>query len=170
MANLANLQPGSRFIIIDTVGGLLVATALERLGGEAVTNTELALITTIGDGRVLYLSESDTPPQFPILNILNMPAEHISILKYLDWAAADEDHEPSEYMAIIEGSLLNNHSVRAPFETETGEYRSIGQKERYEKRKNALEAHENLREELFAGEWDGYVSHLKVYVPINLSK
>jgi tRNA (adenine-N(1)-)-methyltransferase non-catalytic subunit len=34
MANLANLRPGGRFIIVDAIGGLLVATALERLGGE----------------------------------------------------------------------------------------------------------------------------------------
>lgn len=124
MANLANLRPGGRYIVVDAVSGLLVATALERLGGE---------------GRVLYMSESDTPPQFQALDLLNMPESHISILKQLDWAASDEDHEP----------------IRAPFETDTGEYRSIGQKERYEKRKLALEAHAQLREEFFAGEWDG---------------
>jgi tRNA (adenine58-N1)-methyltransferase non-catalytic subunit len=34
MANLANLRPGGRFIIVDAISGLLVATALERLGGK----------------------------------------------------------------------------------------------------------------------------------------
>jgi len=35
MANLASLRPGGRFIIVDAISGLLVATALERLGGKS---------------------------------------------------------------------------------------------------------------------------------------
>jgi len=85
-----------------------------------------------------------------------MPEEHVSILRFLDWAAADEEHEPSGYLHSRTKKLHPNiPPVRAPFETETGEYRSIGQKERYEKRKIASEALEELRDELFAGEWDG---------------
>jgi tRNA (adenine-N(1)-)-methyltransferase non-catalytic subunit len=34
MANLANLGPGGRFLIVDTTGGMLVAAALDRLGGK----------------------------------------------------------------------------------------------------------------------------------------
>lgn len=123
IANLANLRPGGKFIVIDSIGGLLVATALERLGGE---------------GTVLYITEADSPPQFPIIDLLNMPEEHTTILKYLDWASVDEEHDP----------------IRAPIEPE-GEYRSEGQKGRYEKRRQIIEAYERLREELFAGEWDG---------------
>lgn len=34
MANLANLRPGGRFLVVDTTGGLLVGAALDRLGGD----------------------------------------------------------------------------------------------------------------------------------------
>ncbi|KAG8778613.1 tRNA (adenine(58)-N(1))-methyltransferase non-catalytic subunit trm6 [Serendipita sp. 397] len=123
IANLANLRPGGRFLVVDTTGGLLVATTLERLGGS---------------GTVLYLSETDTPPEFPIVDLLNLK-EKAETLKHLDWAAADEEHVP----------------IRAPIEPPTGEYKSEGQRERYEKRRQALEAQAQLREDLFAGEWDG---------------
>lgn len=84
-----------------------------------------------------------------------MPEGHISILSFLDWASADEEHDPSTYTHTTSRNTLKVLLVRAPFETDTGEFRSIGQKERYEKRKNAMDALDQLREELFTGQWDG---------------
>lgn len=63
---------------------------------------------------------------------------------WCDWNTRDCTH----YTAQI---------VRAPIEPETGEYRSAGQQARYDKRRMAQDALEQVREELFSGEWDGLV-------------
>lgn len=47
-----------------------------------------------GSGRALFISDLDCPPVFPILNIMNMTEEVKSTLRCIDWAAADEDHNP----------------------------------------------------------------------------
>lgn len=113
-----------------------------------------------------------------------MTEQQTAILSSLDWAAASEDYEPSTlFCSFLSVSFLfllslplivwvlcfyflfpiiiivetNIYKVRAPTEAEDGQYRSQGQKERYERRKLAIEALEVVREELFAGEWDGSV-------------
>ena len=104
MMSLANLRPGARFIIVDSTGGLVVAAALDRLAGNIdskFTCLNIVLISTsAGKGRVLYLSEVDTPPQFPPTSLMNMSDEYMSVLEHLDWAAVDEEHVPSQFNPI----------------------------------------------------------------------
>jgi hypothetical protein len=65
------------------------------------THLDIVLISTpAGEGRVLYLSEVDTPPQFPPTDLMNMNEKSMSILEHLDWAAVDEEHVPSQFGPI----------------------------------------------------------------------
>ena len=92
---------------------------------------------------------------------MNMSEKYTSILRHLDWAAVDEEHVPgrSDVVKISDIALTIRHIVRAPIEPDSGEYRSAGQQARYDKRRMAQDALEQVREELFSGEWDGLVLH-----------
>lgn len=125
MLNLANVRPGGKYIIVDEASGLVVSAVLDRLGGEC---------------RIISINDSDSPPAYPVLNLMSYDKKDLAkVLSTLNWATAQEDHVP----------------VHAPLDPTPGCIYSERQRARLDKRKVASDAVMNTRSELFAGGFDG---------------
>jgi len=49
----------------------------------------------LGQGRILTITDSDSPPTYHIIDHLNIPSErHSKIISSLNWATADESYVP----------------------------------------------------------------------------
>jgi tRNA (adenine-N(1)-)-methyltransferase non-catalytic subunit len=121
MLSFSNCEPGSRVLCVDDTSGLLPGAILSRMGG---------------DGALLLLNDADSPPANPLLPLLNLPAELLAPLNYLNWAHATEDYEAAEVVPEPEEG------------TEDKARRKL------HKRREILNAVEKRREVLFEGEWD----------------
>ncbi|KAJ8084519.1 tRNA (adenine(58)-N(1))-methyltransferase non-catalytic subunit trm6 [Marasmius tenuissimus] len=124
MLLLANVQPGGRYLVVDDASGIVVSGVLERLGG---------------DGRLLTICDTDSPPAYPIMANMNFKPNEVSVLASLNWATAQEEYAP----------------IMAPSDLSQDDIRSNSQKSRLKKRKQVSDALYKTREELFAGEFDG---------------
>ncbi|KAK1234828.1 tRNA (adenine(58)-N(1))-methyltransferase non-catalytic subunit trm6 [Marasmius sp. AFHP31] len=124
MLLLANVQPGGKYLVVDDASGIVVSGVLERLGG---------------DGRLLTICDTDSPPAYPIMANMNFKPSEVSILASLNWATAQEEYAP----------------IMAPSDLPQDDIRSNSQKSRLKKRKQVSDALHKTREELFAGEFDG---------------
>ncbi|KAK2461432.1 hypothetical protein APHAL10511_005895 [Amanita phalloides] len=127
MLNLANVRPGRRYIAVDDASGLVVAGILDRLRGE---------------GRLLTICGTDSPPAYPVLGNMNFkPQETQAVISTLNWATADPDHVP----------------LVPPSELPPEEIRSERQKSRLKKRKTMNDVLHATRNELFSGEFDALI-------------
>ncbi|TRM66234.1 Gcd10p family-domain-containing protein [Schizophyllum amplum] len=123
----ANVRPGGRYIAVDDASGMLVAGILERMGSE---------------GRLITICDVDSPPAYPVINNMNFTPGATAVLASLNWASADEDYAP--LIASTEGD-------------DDTDGRSDRQMARLGKRKATAEGLLNLRDELFAGEFDALI-------------
>lgn len=94
MLSLANVRPGWKGIVVDDVGGLLVAAVIERLGGS---------------GTVLVINDADSPPDLHFLSPLNFPNHAMVPLKSLNWAQVESDWSSRETREVMQ---LFNQSER----------------------------------------------------------
>lgn len=78
---LANVRPGGRYLVVDDTGGLVTAGILERMGCE---------------GRILLFTESESPPGWGVLNVMNFGERELACAKWLNWMEADEDYQRRE--------------------------------------------------------------------------
>ncbi|KAI0274789.1 Gcd10p-domain-containing protein [Gloeopeniophorella convolvens] len=125
MLNLGNVRPGGRYIAVDDASGMVVSAVLERLGGS---------------GRLITVCDVDSPPAYPVMTQMNFPKEFTNpVLSSLNWATADEEYTPIVLSA----------------EPASGAFGSDKHKSRLTKRKTASDVLFGVREELFAGEFDG---------------
>lgn len=107
-----------------------------------------------GTGTVLFITDQESPPQLPTVNMMNFNSSVASTFKWTDWAAVDEEYTPSMYLIYcVSCQLLICGSVRAP--TAVQEFKSDGQKDRIRKRKAVADLADSMRQDLFAGEWNG---------------
>ncbi|KAF6766715.1 Gcd10p family-domain-containing protein [Ephemerocybe angulata] len=111
--NLANIHPGGRFLVVEDASGIVASAILKRLGG---------------DGQLLAICDTESPPAFPVMQQLNLTPDEIKPLRSLNWATALQDYNP----------------IVPPSDLAPGEIRSERQKSR-------------LKKQLFAGEFDGLV-------------
>ncbi len=83
-----------------------------------------------------------------------------SVLSSLNWATAQEDYTPGTGGSNIsaEMSIHIFFLVLPPSDVPAEEIKSERQKARLKKRKLVIDALASTREELFAGEFDGWVS------------
>ncbi|KAF8078954.1 Gcd10p family-domain-containing protein [Lyophyllum atratum] len=127
MLNLANIRPGGRYLAVDDASGLVVTGILERMGGE---------------GRLLTICDTDSPPAYPVMANMNFKPHIASgVLVSLNWATAEEDYNP-----IIPPSDIPQEDIR-----------SERQKSRLNKRKAVSDLLTSTREELFNGEFDSLI-------------
>ncbi|KAF5312145.1 hypothetical protein D9619_002600 [Psilocybe cf. subviscida] len=124
MLHLGNIRPGGKYLAVDDASGLLVAGILERMGGE---------------GRLLTICHTDSPPAYPVVQQMNFPSSITDVMLSLNWATADEDYTP----------------ILPPFDPVEGVVRSDRQKQRLNKRKAVSDLLNNTRDELFSGEFEG---------------
>ncbi|KAF5368394.1 hypothetical protein D9758_002197 [Tetrapyrgos nigripes] len=126
MLNLTNIRAGGRYIVVDDASGIVVSAVLERMGGQ---------------GRLITICDTDSPPAYPVMINMNFNAEIVTPLLSLNWATSQEDYAP----------------VGPPSDVPPEEIRSDRQKQRLKKRKLVNDALDKTREELFAGEFDSLV-------------
>lgn len=138
LLNLSNIRPGGCYLVIDDVGGLLIGSILERLGGH---------------GRIFVLTDSDSPPGWPVLEAMNFEKRVLDrCLGWLNWSLAAEDY------TSVEGADGGDDDDDEAPEGETEAER--------EKRERKLQAKarrkgkqvadlERTRDELHRGNWDG---------------
>jgi tRNA (adenine-N(1)-)-methyltransferase non-catalytic subunit len=104
MMNIANVQPGGRYIAVDDASGMLVSGILERLGG-AKLYTFWFLVSDIsrsGDGRLITVCDVDSPPAYPVVVHMNFKKDAVSpVLSSLNWSTVQEDYTPSRYLRNI---------------------------------------------------------------------
>ncbi|KAJ7040317.1 Gcd10p family-domain-containing protein [Mycena alexandri] len=124
--NMANIRPGGRYLAVDDASGLIVSGILERMGG---------------DGRLLTICNTDSPPAYPVTVNMNFTNETVAVLSSLNWATAEPGHTP----------------LVAPVDVPADQIKSDRQKTRLNKRKAALDLLNTTREELFAGEFDALI-------------
>ncbi|KAF7792269.1 hypothetical protein EIP86_003305 [Pleurotus ostreatoroseus] len=117
--NLASVHPGGRYLAVDDASGIVVAGILQRLGGT---------------GRLVTITDIESPPAYPCAVHMNFPKEYTSVMTSLNWATADEEYTP----------------IVASSEPPAGTYKSEGQRSRLYKRKLATDTLMQNREELFA--------------------
>ncbi|KAF9567796.1 Gcd10p-domain-containing protein [Agrocybe pediades] len=123
MLNMGNVRPGGRHLAVDDSSGILIAGMLERMGGE---------------GRLLSICHTDSPPAYPIVTQMNFDHSVTEVLASLNWATAEEDYVP----------------ILASNDTPQDQAKSERQKNRLNKRKTISDLLQNTRDELFSGEFD----------------
>lgn len=64
--------------MVDDTGGLLTAAIMERIGCE---------------GRILVFTETDSPPAWGVLGVMNWGDRELECVKWLNWMEAEEDYE-----------------------------------------------------------------------------
>jgi tRNA (adenine-N(1)-)-methyltransferase non-catalytic subunit len=75
---LANVRPGGRYLLVDDTGGLVTAAMLERMGCE---------------GSIMTFTETDSPPAWGVLSVMNFAERELECVKWLNWMEADEDYK-----------------------------------------------------------------------------
>jgi tRNA (adenine-N(1)-)-methyltransferase non-catalytic subunit len=96
--NLANIYPGGKYLIIDDASGLIASAILERLGGgpaSHITRPCPSDIALLGDGRLLAITDTESPPAFPVMQYMNFTSDLSKPLTSLNWATSLKGHNPS---------------------------------------------------------------------------
>lgn len=147
-----NVRPGGRYLVVDDTGGLVLGGMIERMGGR---------------GRILTLTDSDSPPTYHILqNQMNFPAELITkMVGSLNWHVASPDWVPveEEPLPTLEQAQADAEAAAADDATKDVDETPGVKKGRVKTNKlgrlrKKMRAREELlavREEFLLGEWDG---------------
>lgn len=138
LLNLSNIRPGGRYLVIDDAGGLLIGSILERLGGH---------------GRLFALTDSDSPPGWPVLEAMNFERKVLDrCLGWLNWSLASE-----EYTAVDGVDAGDDEEDEVPVgETEAEKEKREKKLQAKARRKGKQVADlERARDELHCGGWDG---------------
>lgn len=104
MLSLANIRPGGRYLAVDDASGVVVAGIIERLGGLLLFFlTCRNAHSTAGDGRVITICDTESPPAYPVMVTMNFPPGHVKpVLSSLNWATSEEDYTPSTPLKFTE--------------------------------------------------------------------
>lgn len=126
LLNLASIRPGGRYLLVEETGGVVIGALLERMGGE---------------GKIMQLIDSDSPPAWPVLEQMNFERSTIDrCCSWLNWNEAEEDYVPVEQ---DDGEV--DLSTKNPMK--------VAQKNR--KRLGQIVELNKKREDLHTGVWDG---------------
>ena len=127
---------------------------------QLIPQMQLFLKLVTGNGRLITICDVDSPPAYPVMTQMNFPKElTANVLSSLNWGTADEAHTPSW---VPSSNLFLKKTVNASSqivvlsaEPARGSYGSEKHKTRLSKRKTTSNALFSVREELFAGEFEG---------------
>jgi tRNA (adenine58-N1)-methyltransferase non-catalytic subunit len=116
-----------------------------------------------GEGRLITICDVDSPPAYPVMVQMNFQTEVVSVLSTLNWSTAQEDYIPSPYISCFKWRRCpHTLIVLAPTDPPSSQIKSDKQKARLLKRKEVSEALQRTREELFAGNFEGYCSSISL--------
>lgn len=151
MLAMANVRPGGRLLVVENIGGLIVAAAVERMGGSShfrfFSPQILAHLdfTLTGKGRILVINDADSPPDLHLVDSFNFSSEDLAPVTSIHWAATDEDWTPPELPLELK-------------EDQDGVKRNSRETQKLKKRKATFDKSREAREEYFKGEFDGSVA------------
>jgi tRNA (adenine58-N1)-methyltransferase non-catalytic subunit len=160
MLNLANVRPGGRYVAVDDASGLVVSGILERMGGTWLKSIKryCQLMSATGEGRLITICDTDSPPAYPVITNMNFKPSVISgVLASLNWATSEEDYTPRKFLHPSGTSPSDSWLVIPPSDIPADQIKSERHKSRMNKRKAVSDLLTNTRDELFAGEFDASV-------------
>jgi len=102
MLSLSNVRPGWKGIVVDDIGGLLVAAVLIRMGGR---------------GTIFVINNADSPPDLHLLELFNLPEEMLAPMKSLNWAQTEADwttDEIEELLSLHQEDILPSPALLKP--------------------------------------------------------
>ncbi|OAV86667.1 hypothetical protein, variant [Puccinia triticina 1-1 BBBD Race 1] len=152
MLSLSNIRPGWRGIVVDDIGGLLVAAALIRMGGQ---------------GSIFVINNADSPPDLHLLELFNLPTSALAPLKSLNWAQIEADWTTNEIEELLSlhqtppqpASLLNH----TPSDPQVDNPADRSKKEpnnqsKSRKKFQRVQALLNVRQEFFESQFEGLIT------------
>lgn len=155
LLSAGNVAPGGRYIVIDGTSGLLVAACLEKMGGE---------------GTLLAIHDAESPPEYEVPKTLNLPPKTVeTVLRFLHWGQVASNYRAPRLPEIP--SLPNAEDPAVPVRS-TAEGAKLWrnrdrERHRLLKRHQAAADLEAVRQDLFAGEWDGLLV-ASPYEPVSI--
>ncbi|GAA6000204.1 hypothetical protein JCM10207_007904 [Rhodosporidiobolus poonsookiae] len=132
MLAMANVRPGSRLLVVENIGGMIVAAAVERMGGE---------------GRITVVNDADSPPDLHLLESFNFSAADLAPISSIHWAATEESWSPPDLPLEV---------ADVP-EVEAGGKRNSREASKLKKRRATFDKAKEARDEFFRGDYDGVI-------------
>lgn len=118
-----------------------------------------AHVDNIGEGRLITICDTDSPPAYPVMSNMNFKPSIVSgVLASLNWATSDEDYTPCRFLLLFGSCQVDPWSVIPPSDLPADQIKSDRQKSRLNKRKAVSDLLTNTRNDLFAGEFEASVS------------
>ncbi|GAA5891358.1 hypothetical protein JCM6882_004670 [Rhodosporidiobolus microsporus] len=133
MLAMANVRLGSRLLVVENLGGMIVAAAVERMAGQ---------------GRILVVNDADSPPDLHLLESFNFSASDISPVTSIHWAATEESWTPPDLPLELQD---------APNQPEGAPKRNSREAGKLRKRKATFDKAREARDDFFRGEFDGVI-------------
>ncbi|GAA5921494.1 hypothetical protein JCM3775_003074 [Rhodotorula graminis] len=152
MLAMANVRPGSRLLVVEDMGGMIVAAAVERMGGK---------------GRIMVVNDADSPPDLHLLDTFNFGAAETSPIASLHWAATDPSWSPPDLPLEVGDLAAADKAVAAVDDGEGDKGKDKGKEaakrnnsrdvQKLKKRRAAFDKAREAREEFLAGGFDGVI-------------
>ncbi|GAA5835051.1 hypothetical protein JCM9279_007183 [Rhodotorula babjevae] len=163
MLAMANVRPGSKLLVVEDMGGMIVAAAVERMAGQ---------------GRIMVVNDADSPPDLHLLDTFNFGAAETSPIASLHWAATDPAWSPPDLpldlaaadKAASKASAAAAAAAAAVVDGEDGEADKAKDKvkeatkrnnsrdvQKLKKRRAAFDKAREARDEFLAGGFDGVI-------------
>ncbi|BGP23270.1 eukaryotic translation initiation factor 3 62 kDa subunit [Rhodotorula toruloides] len=140
MLAMVNVRPGSRLLVIEDIGGLLVAAALERMGGE---------------GRICVINDADSPPDLHLLEHFNFSPSDLAPITSIHWAATDESWSPPdlplELAELDKEKEREAEAAKGMGKEGSAPKRNTRELHKLRKRKATFEKVQEARDEYFRG-------------------
>ncbi|BGO90082.1 hypothetical protein NBRC10512_004020 [Rhodotorula toruloides] len=144
MLAMANVRPGSRLLVVEDIGGLLVAAAVERMGG---------------DGRICVINDADSPPDLHLLEHFNFSPSDIAPITSIHWAATDESWSPPdlplELAELDKEKERETEAAKGKGKEGSAPKRNTRELHKLRKRKATFQKVQDARDEYFRGGFDG---------------
>ncbi|GAA5998371.1 tRNA 1-methyladenosine methyltransferase subunit GCD10 [Rhodotorula paludigena] len=145
MLAMANVRPGSKLLVVEDLGGMIVAAAVERMGGE---------------GRIMVINDADSPPDLHLLDSFNFSASALAPIASLHWAATSTTWTPPdlplELADLDRSDAAAGVAQQLPPGTKAPK-RNSRDVQKLRKRKAAFDKAKEARDEYFAGGFDGVI-------------
>ncbi|MBW0488922.1 hypothetical protein O181_028637 [Austropuccinia psidii MF-1] len=144
---LSNVRPGWCGIVIDDIGGLLVGAILTRLDGH---------------GIVYVINDTDSPPDFHLIDHLNLDPKLLVPLKSLNWTQIEPDWTTPEIEQVLNHPLVASQPLSPnsnDCKRETGPDR-FNEKTRAKLKKKFKRAQElmKIRQDFLGNQFEGLIT------------
>lgn len=129
MMTYANVRPGGKLLVVEDIHGMVVAGAVERMGG---------------DGRILIINDCDSPPDLHLLDSFNFDPSYLAPITSIHWAATEPSWQlPDLPLQVDETTVKSSKSSR--------------EQVKVNRRRATFDKTKDARDEFLAGGFDGVI-------------